>query len=77
MTSDPVPAAEGWRIYLHRRVLAMLVLGFSAGLPFPLVPATLAAGSRRPAAARATSVCSPGHAFRPPGRRSPITRRRS
>ncbi len=31
------------RIYLHRRVLAMLFLGFSAGLPFPLVFATLSA----------------------------------
>jgi PAT family beta-lactamase induction signal transducer AmpG len=31
------------RVYLHRRVLAMLFLGFSAGLPFPLVFATLSA----------------------------------
>jgi len=30
-------------VYLHRRVLAMLFLGFSAGLPFPLVFATLSA----------------------------------
>jgi PAT family beta-lactamase induction signal transducer AmpG len=33
----------GLRVYLHRRVLAMLFLGFSAGLPFPLVFATLSA----------------------------------
>lgn len=31
------------QVYLHRRVLAMLFLGFSAGLPFPLVFATLSA----------------------------------
>lgn len=31
------------RVYLQRRVLAMLFLGFSAGLPFPLVFATLSA----------------------------------
>jgi PAT family beta-lactamase induction signal transducer AmpG len=31
------------RVYLHPRVLAMLFLGFSAGLPFPLVFATLTA----------------------------------
>jgi PAT family beta-lactamase induction signal transducer AmpG len=31
------------RVYLHRRVLAMLFLGFSAGLPFPLVFGTLSA----------------------------------
>ncbi|GMW07533.1 MAG: MFS transporter [Nevskiales bacterium] len=30
-------------MYLHRRVLAMLFLGFSAGLPLPLVFATLSA----------------------------------
>ncbi|MFO1354734.1 MAG: AmpG family muropeptide MFS transporter [Gammaproteobacteria bacterium] len=34
---------KGPGIYLHRRVLAMLFLGFSAGLPFPLVFATLSA----------------------------------
>lgn len=33
----------GLAVYLHRRVLAMLFLGFSAGLPFPLVFATLSA----------------------------------
>ncbi|CAG0943767.1 Anhydromuropeptide permease [Gammaproteobacteria bacterium] len=34
---------SGLGVYLHRRVLAMLFLGFSAGLPFPLVFATLSA----------------------------------
>jgi PAT family beta-lactamase induction signal transducer AmpG len=50
MTSaSPEPAARpagrlaALRVYLHRRVLAMLFLGFSAGLPFPLVFATLSA----------------------------------
>ncbi|HHQ14038.1 MAG TPA: AmpG family muropeptide MFS transporter, partial [Chromatiales bacterium] len=37
----------GWlasaRVYLHPRVLAMLFLGFSAGLPFLLVAGTLTA----------------------------------
>ena len=31
------------RVYLHPRVLAMLFLGFSAGLPFMLVAGTLTA----------------------------------
>ncbi len=35
--------AEGARVYLHPRVLAMLFLGFSAGLPFLLVAGTLTA----------------------------------
>jgi len=49
MRSDfpPDGAGGGWlagiRVYLHPRVLAMLFLGFSAGLPFPLVFATLTA----------------------------------
>lgn len=47
MTSaTPEPAPRGLaalRVYLHRRVLAMLFLGFSAGLPLPLVFATLSA----------------------------------
>ena len=28
---------DAWRVYLHRRVLGMLFLGFSSGLPLPLV----------------------------------------
>lgn len=36
-------APTGLAVYLHRRVLAMFFLGFSAGLPFPLVFATLSA----------------------------------
>lgn len=43
-------ARRSWRdaaaVYLHRRVLAMLFLGFSAGLPFLLVFATLSAWLR-------------------------------
>ena len=34
---------EALRVYLHPRVLAMLFLGFSAGLPFQLVAGTLTA----------------------------------
>ena len=34
---------DGARVYLHPRVLAMLFLGFSAGLPFLLVAGTLTA----------------------------------
>jgi PAT family beta-lactamase induction signal transducer AmpG len=40
---SPQGRLAGLRVYLHRRVLAMLFLGFSAGLPFPLVFATLSA----------------------------------
>ncbi len=45
MSSEP--PSTGWlasaRVYLHPRVLAMLFLGFSAGLPFLLVAGTLTA----------------------------------
>lgn len=41
MTSES--AASGWRIYGNPRVLGMLFLGFSAGLPFLLVFSTLSA----------------------------------
>lgn len=40
------PAAEakrGWRFYLQEKVLVIFFLGFSSGLPFPLVYATLSA----------------------------------
>ena len=33
--------AQAFQIYLHRRVIVMLFLGFSAGLPFLLIFATL------------------------------------
>jgi PAT family beta-lactamase induction signal transducer AmpG len=36
-------SAQGWRIYRNPRVLGMLFLGFSAGLPFLLVFSTLSA----------------------------------
>ena len=32
-----------WRQYLHKRVLVIFFLGFSAGLPFALVYSTLTA----------------------------------
>jgi len=41
MTSNA--PAQGWRIYQNPRVLGMLFLGFSAGLPFLLVFSTLSA----------------------------------
>ncbi|PTU28218.1 AmpG family muropeptide MFS transporter [Stenotrophobium rhamnosiphilum] len=41
MTSNA--QAQGWRIYSNPRVLGMLFLGFSAGLPFLLVFSTLSA----------------------------------
>lgn len=41
MTSSA--AGQGWRIYGNPRVLGMLFLGFSAGLPFLLVFSTLSA----------------------------------
>lgn len=55
------PAATGWRgwweavlIYRQPRVLAMLFLGFSAGLPFMLVFQTLSAWLRQEGIQRAT-----------------------
>lgn len=41
--TDTVPADEspGWRYYLQEKVLTIFFLGFSAGLPFPLVYSTL------------------------------------
>ena len=35
------PADTGWRYYLQRPVLVIFFLGFSGGLPFPLVYSTL------------------------------------
>jgi PAT family beta-lactamase induction signal transducer AmpG len=42
------------RVYRHPRVLAMLLLGFSAGLPFPMVFSTLSAWLRDFGVERAT-----------------------
>ena len=42
----PEPTADaspGWRYYLQEKVLVLFFLGFSSGLPFPLVYATLSA----------------------------------
>ncbi|MDX1402903.1 MAG: MFS transporter [Woeseiaceae bacterium] len=36
-------ASPGWRYYLQEKVLVLFFLGFSAGLPFPLVYSTLTA----------------------------------
>ena len=51
-------AFQGWRnslsAYAHPRVLAMLFLGFSAGLPFPLVLTTLSARLRQAGIDRTT-----------------------
>ena len=45
---------EAVRVYRHPRVLAMLFLGFSAGLPFPMVFSTLSAWLRDFGVERAT-----------------------
>jgi PAT family beta-lactamase induction signal transducer AmpG len=42
----PISWGEAFSVYLHPRVLAMLFLGFSAGLPFLLVFSTLTAWLR-------------------------------
>jgi PAT family beta-lactamase induction signal transducer AmpG len=66
VSSDPTPAVDAqpkpwWRgwldavaAYRHPRVLAMLFLGFSAGLPFMLVFSTLSAWLREVGIERAT-----------------------
>ena len=50
--------AAGWRatfaVYAHPRVRTMLLLGFSSGLPFPLVLTTLSARLRQAGIDRAT-----------------------
>jgi PAT family beta-lactamase induction signal transducer AmpG len=40
MTADSAP---GWRYYFQEKILVLFFLGFSGGLPFPLVYATLTA----------------------------------
>jgi len=35
------PGKPGWRYYLQRKIVVIFFLGFSAGLPFPLVYSTL------------------------------------
>lgn len=47
MNDNPVmPDREGWKVYLKPRVLGMLFLGFSAGLPLLLVGGTFSAWLR-------------------------------
>ena len=41
--TTPTPARESWKVYLKPRVLGMLFLGFSAGLPLLLVGGTFTA----------------------------------
>ncbi|NNF40589.1 MAG: AmpG family muropeptide MFS transporter [Woeseiaceae bacterium] len=43
MKADPAPKSPGWRYFLQEKVLVIFFLGFSAGLPFPLVYSTLSA----------------------------------
>ena len=47
MTTEATPAGKGekpgWRYYLQEKVVIIFCLGFSSGLPFPLVYATLSA----------------------------------
>jgi MFS transporter, PAT family, beta-lactamase induction signal transducer AmpG len=43
LPAEPVEGARAWRYYLQRKVLVIFFLGFSAGLPFPLVLSTLTA----------------------------------
>ena len=42
-TSGKTGESPGWRYYLQEKILVIFFLGFSAGLPFPLVYATLTA----------------------------------
>ena len=42
-TAGVTAARPGWRYYFQEKVLILFFLGFSAGLPFPLVYATLTA----------------------------------
>lgn len=53
---EPVVAVAkpGWRYYLQEKVLVLFFLGFSAGLPFPLVYATLTAWLEEAGLARHT-----------------------
>ena len=41
--SDSPDKSQGWRYYAQEKVLVLFFLGFSAGLPFPLVYSTLSA----------------------------------
>jgi len=43
MAADTQSPSPGWRYYLQEKVLVIFFLGFSAGLPFPLVYSTLSA----------------------------------
>lgn len=47
-------ASPGWRYYLQEKVLVIFFLGFSAGLPFPLVYSTLSTWLEEAAIQRST-----------------------
>ena len=59
--APPAQGTRSWReafeLYLHPRVLGMLFLGFSAGLPFLLVFSTLSAWLREAGVERAEIGC--------------------
>ncbi|MCP5353289.1 MAG: AmpG family muropeptide MFS transporter, partial [Chromatiales bacterium] len=46
--------SDAWAVYIHPRVLAMLFLGFAAGLPLLLVFGTLSAWLRQAGVDRST-----------------------
>ena len=52
--SGSVEQSYGWRDYLQEKVLVIFFLGFSSGLPFPLVYATLSAWLEDAAIERST-----------------------
>jgi MFS transporter, PAT family, beta-lactamase induction signal transducer AmpG len=54
MTSESGRPTSALAVYAHRRVIAMLLLGFSSGLPFPLVLTTLSARLRQAGIDRTT-----------------------
>jgi PAT family beta-lactamase induction signal transducer AmpG len=70
--SDPVAAARGWRdtlaSFLHPRVIAMLFLGFAAGLPLLLIFSSLSLWLREAGVDRAAvtffSWAALGYAFK-------------
>ena len=54
MATDTVSPSPGWRYYLQEKVLVIFFLGFSAGLPFPLVYSTLSAWLEEASVERST-----------------------
>jgi PAT family beta-lactamase induction signal transducer AmpG len=54
MSDSDIPQARAWAVYLRPRMLSMLALGFSSGLPFMLVFSTLSAWLRQAGIQRST-----------------------